>query len=252
MQTRGLEISFDLSQISKEDLDALQSSNFNFHDDEVSYFVPQKWKRVALPFLNNEIEEINGLEVQNLRIDFLRKELLSLDREMPVRVFYPIKYSETLNPDTHPLVPSSLIKNKDGIMLLESPLFVKEVSRLFLDIVRDHLEITIIASPKSEKDKLDWSVQFIDPDKLEEMYVSVLMLGNIQASANSPIGRAENFNPEVTIRNREEYLRKRFREYMRKFELYKSKDQPLQMDVYLQEKALIVENGVSSYAHRSN
>lgn len=229
LQSKGLELSFDLGQISKEELDRLQSLNPELLPDEVSYQVPAKWKRVAIPFHNNAMEEINDPDTRYLRIEFLRKELLPLDLDAPLRVFFSPKYSSTLNPDTYQLAQNTLVAKKNGIDVLVLPLYVREVSRLFLDVVRDNLEITIQAAPRTERELLQWSIQFINAEELESRYVSLLTKDTV-----------EEDDPEWRILERERYLRNRFREYMRAFTLVVD-DHPLRLQVKLQGNTIEVQ-----------
>lgn len=228
LQAKGLELSFDLSQIGKEELDRIESLNPELLPDEVSYTVPSKWKRVAIPFHNNAMEEINDPDTRYLRIEFLRKELLPLDREIPVRVFFSLKFSETLNPDTYQLAQNDIIQRKNGITVLVLPLYVKDVSRLFLDTVRDNLDIVIQAVPRSKRMTLQWSVQFINAEELENNYVTQLMKEAI-----------EDDDPEWRILEREKFLRNRFREYMRAFQLV-VEEQPLKLQIKLQGNTIQV------------
>lgn len=229
LQQKGLEISFDLSQITKEELDRLVSLNPELLPDEVSYPVPSKWKRVAIPFHNNATEEINDPDTRYLRIEFLRKELLPLDREIPIRVFFSLKYSQTLNPATYQLAINDLIVKKNGITVLTLPLYVRDVSRLFLDVVRDNLDIVVQAVPRTERSTLQWSVVFINAEEMENRYVSLLMRDTI-----------EDDDPEWRILEREKYLRNRFREYMRAFQLV-VEELPLKLQVKLQGNTILVE-----------
>lgn len=223
LKNRGLELSFDLSMISKADLDNIKSSHLNFQDDEINFVVPNKWKQVAIPFHNNALEDINDPEAQHLRIDFLRKEFLEVDNQIPVRVFYPLKSLDTMNPETLPLKGSEpLIEKSHGVNLLTNTLYVKDVSRLFLNIVKENLEIIVVAAPKTERELLHWNVNVVDPHGLEDTYVAFLIANN-----------SENKIPS-TSKKREVVLRKRFREYLHRLSFYTSPDQRLRLDSWLE------------------
>lgn len=237
--SKGLELSFDLSQITKEELDRLESSNPELLPDEVSYSVPPKWKRVAIPFHNNAMEEINDPDTRYLRIEVLRKELLPIERELPIRIFFSPKHSDTLNPETYQLAQSNVVSRKNGIDVLTLSLYTREVSRLFLDVVRDNLEIAIQAAPRSERTLLQWSVQFINAEELESQYVSLLM-----RDAN------QKDDPEWRILQREKYLRSRFREYMRAFTLVVN-EHALRLQIKLQGNTIDVKQD-SSHLRNTN
>ena len=146
LASKGLELSLDFSQISKSELDRIKTSRENFHDDEVSFFIPASLKKIAVPFRNNTLEEINDPEAQNLHIDFLRKETLPLDRLLPLRLFYPMVTVDTLNPKTFPLNTTVTIKTVNDLPYLPMELYVKDVSKLFLEVVRDNLVISVVAT----------------------------------------------------------------------------------------------------------
>jgi len=214
----GLELVIDLNEITKSDLDGIKSSHQNLQDDEVSFPIPAKWKKVVIPFHNNASEEINDPEAAHLRIDFLRKETLPVKNEIPIRVFYPVKYITTLNPSTSSLEASAQVHHKNALYYFLPPLFARGVSRLFLDIIRENMELTIVAAPKNERDYLQWSIDVIDAHELEDTYVAFLV-----ANARN------NKNVASVSKNREILLRKRFRDYLQKLVLYTSPEQRLHL-----------------------
>jgi hypothetical protein len=228
LKNKGLELTFNLSDITKEQLDHLKVSTEDKYSDEVSFYVPNQWKKVSIPFLNNIQEVLNDPEAKNLRIDFLRKEPLPLNGNIPIRVFYPLKNSATINPSTFALEPNAFIQIKNNIPILTLPLFAQNVSKLFLDIVQDNIEIEIIAAPKSEREKLDWSVCFINDHQLEDTYVAFL-LSNMKSTSSS-----------AKAQEREKFFRQRFRSYLQKFALYLSPTSKFDLDSSLQDKSVVV------------
>ncbi len=212
--SKGFELEFDFSMISKNDLDKIKSSRENFHDDEVSFFVPASWKKVAIPFRNNTLEEINDPEAQNLHIDFLRKEMLPIERELPVRIFYPLATSEEFNPKTLTLStdPSSAIKVKNELTYLPLKLYVKDVSRLFLEVVRDHMIISVVATKGAKE--LPWGISVIAPHELENKYVSYLISHHHEGKSSEP----------RHSKKRESHLRARFQDFLQKITLYTGPD----------------------------
>jgi len=219
-----LDVTFDLGQIKKEDLDIL-SSNEKMQSDEISYQVPESWKKVGIPFRGGFKEEFTGPEAKELHINFLRKDLLPVERNIPIWVFYPLSSINTLNPRVCPLLENRWIASKNEVTYISRPLFVSDVSRVFLDIVRDWIELVIIADPKNSGEALRWEVQFIDPKLLEDQYVSALLasgqLGQVAMPQQSPIAVSSSQKTHLALRER--FLRSRFREYMQKFCLYESR-----------------------------
>lgn len=208
LKEKGLEITFDLHDITKAELDAIKSSN---HNDEINFPIPKKWKQISIPFHNNNLEELNDSEAQNLLIGFLRKEFLPLDKEVPIRVFYPLNEIEKINPLTYALETSDDIIKSNGVTILHKPLYAREVSRLFIEVIRNSIEIVITASPKNERNILVWSLQYINPRELEDTYVAFSITNSSVNKSNQAVG---------IPKKQEELLRKRFREYMRRMMLY--------------------------------
>lgn len=231
LKNKGLELVFDLNEITKADLDAIESSHLNNEDDEISFLVPIHWKEVLIPLQPNVKEEVNDPEAQNLRIDFLRKELLAVGKSLPIRVFYPLKHADTTNPQNTRLAISDEIQEKNGIYIFNRPLFAYETSRLFLDIVIDNLEIVVLADPSHEKKDLLWSLEIIDPQELEDIYVAYM-----KESVNDKTVNA------AKLKSLEAMLRKRFKEYMHKLILYTSPKEKLNLRAWIEGEEIKVRS----------
>ncbi len=227
LQAKGLELTFDLNDISADDLNSLATLH-SIQGDEVSFPVPDSWKKVQIPFLHDMRQDINGPEAKNLHIDFLRKELLPLDREVPVRVFYPLATVSSVNPVSYPLLPSDGLVENQKVFSTTMPLFADDVSRLFLDIVRDHIEVVIIASKKDHHEPLQTSIEFVDPQTLEEEYVKLLL-----SSTKDKNGYHNSL--------REDALRIRFREYMQRFRLLTAKNKLFTIKAYLSQNGIVIK-----------
>lgn len=227
LKSNGLEIVFDLNNISKDDLDKIKSSHLNSQDDEISYFVPPQWKQVSIPFHNYALEELNDPEAQTLHIDFLRKEYLPIGIEIPINIYFPLKYIDTLNPETLTFATNKMIQKKDGLFLFTPQLYIFGVSRLFLDIVKENMLFSIVAAPKSERDILQWSAEIVNPHHLEDTYVAFLLSDNSH-------GHSASHHSEEAI------FRKRFQDYMEKFTLYFSPGKKLSLESRLEDHAIKV------------
>jgi hypothetical protein len=225
LQEEGLELDFDLTQITSEQLDGLQGEGPD--EDEVSFFVPDSWKKVRIPFLHNAVQPLNSPEARRLRIDFLHKALLPVDGPIPVRLFFPRVTLPSLNPATLALQPNALVKADRGVFNITQRLFVSEVSRLFLDIVRDRLEVVIVPAMKDQSVEFRWSVLFVDPKRLEETYVTLALANELDADTHIEGSKAL----QQHLAERERFFRARFQNYMRRFLLYKEKDVPLTLDI---------------------
>ncbi|MBA3957504.1 MAG: hypothetical protein H0X51_03795 [Parachlamydiaceae bacterium] len=228
LKEKGLTLSWNLSEITKADLDALETPKYGtVHDDEISYFVPEKWKKLMI---NQGSEEINDPDAQGLRIDFLRKEAHPIGKALPIRVFYPLKNSGTINPTKYPLAINQFVLNKNDITIISKALYVRDVSRLFLEIISENMEINIVAAPSTEREVLQWSLEVIDPHELEDMYVAYLTINSPQETQQS------------AKQQREIILRKRFHDYMRRLAVYSRPDHRLHLEAVLNGNAIQVRS----------
>jgi hypothetical protein len=232
LQLKGIDLTFDLSDITAEDLDNLKGGEHK-QRDEVSFYVPEGWKRVSIPFLHDIKQEINGPEARYLRIDFLRKALLPIDSKIPIRVFYPLATSTVLNPITRPLETNHWIASQNGIMVVTQNLFTDDVSRFFLDIVKNNIELVIIAAEGEKNGILPVSVQFIDPKRLEDTYVALVLAAGKDKEDDVDQLHLDHADPHRM--QRQHYLRARFRNYMQYFQLFVDKEKLFVVRAFLEE-----------------
>jgi hypothetical protein len=228
LKNRGLKLTFNLNDISQENLDTLQSSNRADKTDEISFFVPDSWKKISLPLLSETPIEIDDPLAKALRIDFSRQDLLPIGFSIPVTVFFPPNYSNTLNPETYKLATNDFIAKKNGIKVFNAPLYAQGVSRHFLETVKDMVQMVIIASPKSERETLLWNAQFMYPHELEDKYVAKVM------------SESNDIVYDVQPHLLEDYLRNRFRSYMNRFRLYTPDNHKLSLKIELKANAILV------------
>jgi hypothetical protein len=229
LAVKGIELKLDFSEISKADLDRIKTSRENFHDDEVSFFIPARLKKITVPFRNNTLEEINDPEAQNLHIDFMRKEALPLATELPVRLFYPLETSALYNPGTLTLSTKRSIKLRDGLTYLPMQFYLKDVSRHFIEVVKDFLVITVVAS--KEKPELAWGLSIIAPHELENRYVATLISQNSDSKSTEP----------RHSRKREDHLRARFRRFLQHLTLYSAPDKIFDLVATIENNEVVVK-----------
>ncbi|MGE3954161.1 MAG: YbbR-like domain-containing protein [Parachlamydiales bacterium] len=229
LKAKGLRLTFNLSDITPQELQTLSQEQVG---DEISFPVPASWKSVTIPFLQDKKEAINDPEAEVLHLTFLKSELLPLSEGMPVATFFPLTYSLTLNPEAYPLVEGGAIGKKNGIATLSFPVYARNVSRLFLTTVQNQLQVTFRAIPKSLSSTLPWSMEFIDPVRLEEEYLAAFLrtIPEEQRAATDP-----------TIREAD--LRMRFRRYLRKFELVDEHERPVALVGVLTKEGISVTLG---------
>lgn len=226
LKSKGLKMTFNLNDISKEDLQKLVTSQ---DKDEISFNVPNSWKKISLPEISSIPIEIDDPLAQALKIDFAVNELIPIKKPIPITIFYPVKTSNTLNPDTYTLATNDFVQKKNGIKMITQPLFAHGVSQLFLDIVKDMLQIVVVATTQDSQESLLWTTQFIYHHELEDKFVKKTL-------ANSAEADFENIPPHL----REEYLRNRFRNYIHRFRLYTMDNRKLSLDIKLDANAIKV------------
>lgn len=229
LKTKGLKLVLDLNQVGEEDLLNAVTSSPTAREDEIAYLIPQKWKQVPIPFHRYSAEEINDPAADSLRIEFLRKRYLPIEKNIPVHVFFPSKNSATLNPNTYQLAETDVIKNDNGIMVFKDPLYLRDISKVFLDLIRDNIIIVIIVVPKEEREELQWSIEVIDPAEMEDAYVAY-RIAEI---------KDETYAHLISTEEREHLMRKRFREYMHKLKLYTAPDVKLALQCTLEDDGSI-------------
>ena len=229
LKAKGLEVTFDFSKISAEELDALRKEEDSLNN-EVSFPVPNAWKYVRLPFANNAKEIFNDPEAETIVLNFLHRDFLPIEHPVPIRAYYPVEHIGTINPLTYALTTSSKVELKNGVFLFTFPLYVKGVSRIFLDVIRDNLEITLVAVPPSERDVLDWSVDIVDPRELEDTYIAYMI-------ANEP---NREWGPNF-LKQRSEALRKRFSRYKQQVMLWVTLNQQLSIATVLENHEIKVK-----------
>jgi hypothetical protein len=207
------------------------SSNANSEkSDVVSFFVPDQWKQITIPLLSDAPIEIDDPQAKALRIDFIRCNLLPVDSSILISAFYPPEYSNRLNPHTLQIQANPLIANENGIFLIKTPLYAKGVDRLFIQVVKDMVQILVIVAPPSERQFLNWSIQFVNPTLLEDKYVSALM-----SDASDEDIRL--MRPSL----REEYLRNRFRSYMNHFQLFNPDDTKFELTAKIEGSSIQIQ-----------
>jgi len=233
LKSRGLKLTFNLNDITRNQLDELGSTTTKKHSDVVSFFVPNHWKQIALPLLSSTPIEINDPDAKYLRIDFLRYEMLKLDSPVPVSLYFPPSIAGTLNPAKVTLTPNNLVENRSGIKMITNTLYAKGVSALFLDVIKNMVEISVIVKP-DEEGCLKWSIQFINAHDLEERYIRFL-------KSDVSDKEVRDLQPQV----RDEYLRNRFRSYMHRFQLYKSANEALEICPKLQGNSILITEAKS-------
>ncbi len=223
-KTKGIDLTFDLSKLTREDLEKAESAS-----NEISYLVPDECKQVVLPTLSDLPLMIDDPQARDLRVDFIKSGLHPLTKPIPVALFFPAGQNMNLNPETFSIALGGLIDQVRGIYMIKEPLFAKGASSLFVEVVQDMLQISIFVEPT--ENKLNWSIQFQNPRGLEDRYVSIIMSDSERTHENPGL-----------LKQREEYLRTRFRYYMNRFQLYKSETEKLDLAIEIDQNLVHIKD----------
>ena len=222
LATEGLTLELTFSQLPLKDLDKIKTSRQNYHDDEVSYYIPVQFKKVAIPFRNGGLEDLNDPEAQNLHIDFLRKEFLTIDRPIEIQVFYPLADAKTQS-TPYTVQPRGPIKVENGVAYLDLPLQVRDVSVHFLETICDWLQIQVV----QQGDQFVWGLQVVNPQMLEDVYINTLY------DSLSPEWKREQ--------KREATLRNRFWDFLQRLTLYRpDTHQPLVLEIKKVDNEILI------------
>jgi hypothetical protein len=224
VKAKGINLTFNLNDITHTALEETVSSS-----DEISFVVPDEWKQIEIPDLSDQPLTIDDPQAQDLRIDFVKSDLHAIAKPVPVALFFPTEHSMSLNPETFSIAVGGLIGQVRGLYMIKEPLFAKGTSRFFVDIVQDLIQISVLVHPN--ENKLDWSVQFHNPRVLEDRYVSTY-LSNEEHRHEDP----------SFAKQRQEYLRNRFRNYMNHFQLYKSQTEKLELSIGVDQNHVCIKD----------
>lgn len=232
LKNKGMKVSFDLSKIKKEVLDQIYAEQKSTGRDEIFFQVPSEWKKVQVNFRNNALEDMNDPDADHLRIEFLKKDVLPIDRPISTRVFYPLETLSVINPELYPLAPGGKISVDRGVFIFNFPVFMRNISRHFLDVIRGNLEIVLIARPKLENTLLNWATDVVNVSELEDIYVTYMVTNESMFG----FGEAHSY-----AKKREEILRDRFRMYLERVSLWVTPKEKLNIEATLENKKIIVK-----------
>lgn len=228
LKARGLKLTFNLNDVGKHELERLLSQKPN--KSILNYYVPDEWKMIQIPSISEKPLQINDPDAKLLRIDFIKTENLPINAQIPVQLFIPPNCKQNINLSSLSIVKNEMIDQKKSVKVLTRPVYAQGVSELFVKLIKDNLCLTInLSDDFSESANFDWSVQVINPQKIEDEYVSEIM--------------RDYFDDEIMELKpglREEYLRNRFRNYMNRLQLYTENGNRLKLDITLKGKEITI------------
>nr|NGX33066.1 hypothetical protein [Candidatus Anoxychlamydiales bacterium] len=222
LKAKGLQLTFNLSDISQNELDIINAANKRGKKDIVSFFIPTVWKKINIPSLSPYPMEIEDPNSKALRLDFIKNDLIPINGPMPVALFFPPSTIDKLNPDTITLENSEFLKNINNSNMITTPLLAQGVGEDFINIIKEKMHIVILVDPKEDVNKLVWNTQVIIPIELEDKFVNKILAEETDAEAK-----------EMEPHMREEYQRHIFRSYMNICRLYISPEKKLNLKITL-------------------
>ncbi|MEF9520158.1 hypothetical protein SBV45_03345 [Chlamydia crocodili] len=228
LKEQGLELTFNLNKVSFEELERNRIAQGNH--DEIIFPIPEEWKKILIPFGNtNTYENLNDPQADFLRLLFLKQEFIPLNLNLPVLLFFPVKYSNTFNPQAYTLEPSHPIILNQGIYQIDIPLYAKDVSKLFLDVVKNNIALAIVMAPPHGNNSVNWAVEFIDEKTLEDTFVQAIM------------AQEHGILHDFALID-ETGIRHRFREYLRKLSLFRKDGSPLNLSAEISHNQVIIRS----------
>ncbi len=233
-KARGLKLTFNLNEISKEELDEFHTTTPRKHSDVVSFTVPDHWKQIHLPALSDLPLVINDPNEKYLRIDFIRSEVFPIEHPIPITLFFSPQFITSASSPKVQIRMTPTLEKKNGVYILMPPFYAGGISQLFLEIIRDHLALGVIVGNEG-KMFLDWNIQVINYQDLENKYVRTLLsdLSQKRLQFGTPLQMYE------------EHLRNRFRTYMNRLQLYRSPKKKLDLAVSIDNNIIQISEDAS-------
>jgi len=223
---RGLHLTFDLDLISKSSLDDLLDTRHDRQLRTIGYKIPNEWKKLRLPFAPYSEIEIDDPNHEILKIHFLKQELLPLGRRIPISLFYPSKITSLYNPEKISLKKSQYVVHKNGLDFLDIPLYAMNISQLFLDVVRDQIQLVIeMDVDEGQNIKCIWALDFVNLKRMEKTYI------------NKALTQYKAKNPTTSLQEKmlTQKFHSKFHSYIRFIELYVAPNKPLTIDIELKD-----------------
>ncbi len=159
LERSGVALEFDLSRLTKEELDKLPNSG-----GEVIFPVPSTWKKVKVPWLSSGMVPLNSSDASKLEILFIKEEAIPIELPIPLLVSTPFSSAPS-----H-ILPGPLVEQKNGLSYLNQPLRIEGTSQTFAELVAPHLSIVINGQETHGKELL-WNLVVLASEELENQYV---------------------------------------------------------------------------------
>ncbi|AAF38485.1 hypothetical protein CpB0100 [Chlamydia pneumoniae TW-183] len=225
LKEQGLELTFNLNKISFEELERNRIAQGSH--DEIIFPIPKEWKKILIPF-ENTFMDLNDPQADFLRLLFLKRECIPLNLNLPVFLFFPVTFIQTMNPLEYSLDPVPPIILNHGIHQINIPLYVKDVSRQFLDVVKNNMVLTIVMPSPQDPSSINWAIEFLDEKTLENTFLQTI------------IAQEHGILHDIALID-EAGIRHRFREYLRKLALFTADGEPLNLIAEIKNNKVVIQ-----------
>ncbi|WP_100934006.1 YbbR-like domain-containing protein [Candidatus Chlamydia corallus] len=225
LKEQDLELTFNLNKISFEELERNRIAQGNH--DEIIFPIPKEWKKILIPFENTYVD-LNDPQADFLRLLFLKRECIPLNLNLPVFLFFPVTFIQTINPLEYTLDPVPPIISNHGIYQINIPLYVKDVSRQFLDVVKNNMALTIVMPSPHDPSSINWAIEFLDEKTLENTFLQTI------------IAQEHGILHDIALID-EAGIRHRFREYLRKLALFTSDGESLNLVAKIKNNKVVIQ-----------
>ncbi|MEL7431215.1 MAG: hypothetical protein AAGI90_01610 [Chlamydiota bacterium] len=231
LKKEGLKLTFNLDLISRDDLDLLYDQHRNAKHsigDAISYLIPDSLKKIYIPSLSKYPFEIDDVHAKQLRINFVKRELIRIPYPIPISFFFSHKLAREDSAQNYRVKPNHFVQIKNGISMIKQPLYAKGISPLFAEITKDMIQIVISITPNGKT--LGWNVQVMNPHQLENLFVQ-------EKLRQSESAICLHGYPGY----REEYFRNRFRKYVNQLRLFTANNEKLSLDLELEGREIVIQ-----------
>ncbi|ETR79982.1 hypothetical protein X556_0697, partial [Chlamydia pneumoniae B21] len=155
-------------------------------------------------------------------------ECIPLNLNLPVFLFFPVTFIQTMNPLEYSLDPVPPIILNHGIHQINIPLYVKDVSRQFLDVVKNNMALTIVMPSPQDPSSINWAIEFLDEKTLENTFLQTI------------IAQEHGILHDIALID-EAGIRHRFREYLRKLALFTADGEPLNLIAEIKNNKVVIQ-----------
>jgi len=224
---RELKLAFNLSDVTKKELDTICKGVEEDKCKVVSYPIPDSWKILNIPALSDTPITITDPQAKLLRMDFIRYEFLPIETKIPIHFFFHPSLMGLYSPFDIKIQCQEPLCHHEGLYFLNVPLYASGVDKTFIELVKDHIQIVVDVNAEMRK-SLNWSAQVICSQKLEDTYVETL-----QSGLDDEDLKDLNFN------QRQEYLRNRFRSYMQRIRLFHTNGSKLALQFKMDDSKIL-------------